>query len=127
MARDFRPKDKKQGGGTKDKASRPQANGHAQQQPRDFRPKAAKPSGQQTRFGDDEERSSSSAIASGKIAPSAHSSDGDDGEEGTEEELREAIAALGGEEGDLDLISSKALKATKGKGKQDDGSEVSTL
>lgn len=43
-------------------------------------------------------------------------SEGDDGEEGNEEELREAIAALGGSADDFDLISGEGLKSN---GKQD--------
>lgn len=124
MVRDFRPKDKKQAAAPKERAAKPQANGGkaAAQPPRDFRPAAARqqpPSnGRQTRFNDDNEQRE--AVST----PSEAQSETDDGEEGTEEELRGAIAALGGEEGDMDLISSKALKS-KGKSKQSEADEVS--
>lgn len=113
MPRDFRPKDKK-------KPSRPHKGSAASVAP---------------------SRPTSSARTSAAPAPSSPApptravpldsrkgpkeadADTDEDEEGNEDDLKEAIAALGGEEGDLDLISAKALKG-KGKGKQDAEDQV---
>lgn len=101
---------------------------------RDYRPRSqkVKTGPQQGNVGSKTDRqvaprpSSTAAPAAATISSSSRNREetssndiADDGEEGTEEELRRAIATLGGEDGDLALISGKSLKA-KGKGKQAD-------
>lgn len=111
MARDFRPKEKKsKPAGGRDGASagpRPQgpraSNGPAQ--PRTSSKSYNGPAqgkGKHVSFGEPSEKQQKSEL--------------DDGEEGNEEELREAIAALGGSADDFDLISGDGLTS---KGKQD--------
>ncbi|PWN21096.1 CBF-domain-containing protein [Microstroma glucosiphilum] len=105
MARDFRPKDK-------NKVSRPHKGASAAPAP--TRTPSARASATPAAFSQASATKSSPRPASGFDKAE---SDIDEDEEGNEDDLREAIAALGGEQGDLDLISAKALKG-KGKGKQ---------
>ncbi|CAO1621179.1 unnamed protein product [Parajaminaea phylloscopi] len=123
MARDFRPKDKSAQG----KKSQPQHNAGGQK--RDFRPKERSASASHgfakpARDG----KSHSRSFGREKAQRDEDGDDGDEADEGTEAELKEAIAALGGEAGDLELVSSKALRGSKlSQGNEDDGVDSAGL
>ncbi|CAO1635883.1 unnamed protein product [Sympodiomycopsis kandeliae] len=119
MARDFRPKEKK---------SKPSAasNGHARTEaaPRNSSSQgsryASAPRVSQSQNGKGQHKSFDAPEDT--KASQGTAEDGD--EEGNEDELREAIAALGGSADDFDLISSAALK---GKGKQNGPADEASL
>lgn len=118
MARDFRPKEKRsKSAGTVAPAGKSFSHGGSSRPARPSAPpqKSSQGSGRHVSFGETE------------IKPQAESNNGeaDDDEEGNEDELREAIAAMGGGADDFDLISSAALKS-KGR-KEDQSDDVSTM